>query len=271
MKIKIHVFHTGTVGVDPAVPFRDTSKNPIAYTGLFQSAKRRIYLPVSAYLIEHPKGLVLVDTGWHSDVRINQKKHMSWRLNFASKAKLPEGEAIDEQLSLLGIKPKDLDYVFISHMDVDHISGLTLVKDAKQIFATKAELDAVNKGEIRYSKRLYEGVDIKPFEMTPSEHGPFKRSYDVFGDGTVLMVDVAGHSKGTAATLIQNNGKFVLLTADCGYAKESWENIRLPGPLSDKKKMIDTLKWVKDMSNKEGCVEILATHDPEIKPHVIEL
>ena len=41
-KIKIHVFHTGEVGVDPAVPFRDVSRNPIAYTGLFRSKKRRI-------------------------------------------------------------------------------------------------------------------------------------------------------------------------------------------------------------------------------------
>ncbi len=40
-KIKIHVFHTGEVGVDPAVPFRDVSRNPIAYTGLFRSKKKR--------------------------------------------------------------------------------------------------------------------------------------------------------------------------------------------------------------------------------------
>ena len=39
-KIKIHVFHTGDVGVDPAVPFRDVSRNPIAYTGLFRSKKK---------------------------------------------------------------------------------------------------------------------------------------------------------------------------------------------------------------------------------------
>ena len=64
--------------------------------GYFEVKKRRILLPVSAYLIEHPKGLVLIDTEWHRDVRENQIKHMSWKLNLASKARLPEGEAIDE-------------------------------------------------------------------------------------------------------------------------------------------------------------------------------
>lgn len=270
-QIKIHVLHTGEVGVDPAVPFRDVSRNPLAYTGLFRSPKRRIWLPVSAYLIEHPKGLVLVDTGWHRDVRVNQKKHMSWPLNLASKARLPVGEAIDEQLATLGIKPRDLDYVFLSHMDVDHVSGVQLVKEAKHILTSQEELQAAMKGEMRYAKRLWKDANIQPFEMKASSYGPFGKSYDVFGDETVLLVSVAGHSKGTSATLIQNNGKFVLLTADCGYAKSSWESLRLPGPVSNKEKMITTLKWVRDMSRKEGCVEILATHDPEIKPHTIVL
>lgn len=270
-KIKIHVFHTGEVGVDPAVPFRDVSKNPIAYTGLFRSPKRRIWLPVSAYLIEHPKGLVLVDTGWHRDVRTDQVKHMSWRLNFASKARLPEGQAIDEQLATLGIKPADLDYVFLTHLDVDHASGLELVKDAKHIMTSKEELEAGQKGDIRYSNRLWSHVNLEAFEMEDSSYGPFGRSYDVFGDGTILLIDVAGHTKGTSLVMVQNQGKFVLLTGDTGYAKESWEELRLPGPVDDKEKMRKTLKWVQEMSKKEGCIEVLATHDPEVSPHVIEL
>lgn len=43
------------------------------------------------------------------------------------------------------------------------------------------------------------------------------------------------------------------------------------GPVDDKEKMRKTLKWVQEMSKKEGCVEVLATHDPEVIPHVIEL
>ena len=71
-KIKIHVLHCGQVKVDCTLPFRKKTRNPISYTGLFRSKKHQLLLPVSAYLIEHPKGLVLIDTGWHTDVRINQ-------------------------------------------------------------------------------------------------------------------------------------------------------------------------------------------------------
>ena len=145
------------------------------------------------------------------------------------------------------------------------------MKEAKHIMTSKEELEAAQKGDIRYSDRFWNGVNLEPFEMKVSSYGPFGRSYDVFGDESVLLIDVAGHTKGTSLVMVQNQGQFVLVTGDTGYAKESWEELRLPGPVDDKEKMRKTLKWVQEMSKKEGCVEVLATHDPEVIPHVIEL
>lgn len=269
--IKVHIFHCGEVGVDPAVPFRDVSKNPIAYTGIGRSSKLRIWLPVSAYLIEHPKGKVLIDTGWHTDVRKNPVKHMSAGLYMASKPKLQEGEAINEQLLKLGISTKDLDYVFLTHMDCDHVSGISLVKDAKRIMISEEEFKSVKRGNIRYGNRFWKDVNIEYFKMEDSQYGPFKRAYDVFGDGTVLLIDAKGHTEGNVIVMIKNNDKFILLTGDCGYQSDSWENLRLPGPLSNKEQMIESLKWVKTMYHKENCVGVFATHDPHIKPGIIDL
>lgn len=53
--IKIHVFHTGTVCVAPDLPFGGDHCSPIKASGIFQPCERRLWLPVSAYLIEHPK------------------------------------------------------------------------------------------------------------------------------------------------------------------------------------------------------------------------
>lgn len=71
-QIKIHVLHTGLVKVDKALPFHGQYRNPLAFTGLFRSARNQITLPVSSYLIEHPKGLLLIDTGWHKTVGIRR-------------------------------------------------------------------------------------------------------------------------------------------------------------------------------------------------------
>lgn len=268
--IKIHILHTGRVSVDIGVPLKQ--KNPLAVTGFFRSEKNRVWLPVSTYLIEHPKGLVLIDTGWHTDKRqIKMKKHLG--LLPISYADLPEGMAINEQLSRLGYKTSDLDYVFISHMDGDHIDGLRLVSDAKNIMVSEEEWqDSQNKLYFyRYKSSYIDGVNVNRFHFSESGIGPYGKSYDVFGDNTVLLVSTPGHSHGLFTTLVQGEDKFVAIIGDTGYMKKSWEELWLPGLTVDSKAAKRSLEWIKEISNYKNCAKILATHDPEIKPHTIEI
>lgn len=268
-QIEIYAMRCGTVGTDETIPDKSKSRNPYAYTGVLRSGKHKVWLPVYTYLIVHPKGKILVDTGWHTKVRSDQKKHLSWKLNIASKALLQDGEAVTEQLKKIGISSQELDYVLLTHMDVDHVSGLELVKDAKRIFASEAELHAIDKGDIRYNKKIWKNIEIHPIHMEDTGLGPHGRSFDVFQNGTVQFVDLSGHSAGTTGVLVSNHGKIVLITSDACYNHQSWEKMCLPGITVNKQKAKRALGWIHDMSRREGCVEILATHDPEIKPHKI--
>lgn len=72
---KIHILPCGSTIVDEALPFSNKSKNPLAFTGILRGKKHKISVPVTAYLIEHPKGLILVDTGWDTAVRTNARKY----------------------------------------------------------------------------------------------------------------------------------------------------------------------------------------------------
>lgn len=269
--IKIHVLHCGEVQVDKALPFHEKTLNPVAYTGLFRSKENQIKLPVSAYLIEHPQGKVLIDTGWHTDIRENQEKYLGKFHYMINKGFLPEGDAINEQLLSMGIDPKDIDYVVLTHLHSDHVSGLKLVKDAKNILVSRDELEGANEDKFRYIHHMWVGINFKTFEMKGSKYGPKNLSFDLFGDDSVVFVSVPGHTKGLVATLIQNNDKFVLLTSDCGYGKKSWEEMILPGVMINKEDLIESLKWEREMSKKPNCVEILANHDRDIKPHTIIL
>ena len=66
--MKIHVLHTGEVRVSPYLPFGGDNCNLLKASGMTTPKEEWIWLPVSVYLIEHPKGLILVDTGWHRDM-----------------------------------------------------------------------------------------------------------------------------------------------------------------------------------------------------------
>lgn len=268
--IKIHILHTGRVNVDIGVPLKQ--KNPIAVTGFFRSEKNRVWLPVSTYLIEHPKGLILIDTGWHTGRRQTKvKRHLGFLP--ISYADLPKGMAINEQLSRLGYQTSDLDYVFISHMDSDHVDGIRLVSDAKNIMVSDKELLDTQKKRYfyRYKSNCWDGVSIKTFRFSESGIGPLGKSYDVFGDKSLLLVNTPGHSHGLFTTLVQGEQKFVAMIGDTGYMKKSWKDLWLPGLTVDRTAAKRSLEWIREISNHQNCAGILATHDPEIKPHTIEI
>ena len=62
MPITVHIFHTGSVRVAPALPFGGERCGPLKAAGLL-GRRDRLWLPVSAYLIDCPQGRVLFDCG----------------------------------------------------------------------------------------------------------------------------------------------------------------------------------------------------------------
>ena len=227
---------------------------------------------VAVYLIEHPNGLVLVDTGWHADVRKDPVKNLGRLHYLVNVPDLPPCEAVHEQLAMRGIKTSDLDYVVVSHMDDDHAGGLAHVADAKNILISELEWESANNiFNVRYRRKLWETAKVKTFQFSPSQYGPVKSAYDIFGDGTVLLIHAPGHSTGMTATLVRGSEKFVLITGDAAYAKKSWDQLVYPGIAPYPKKALNSVGWIKMMSLQEGCAEVLATHDPDVVPHTIEL
>ena len=278
--MRIHVLHTGEVRVSPYLPFGGDHCSLLKASGFTTPKKDWIWLPVSCYLIEHPQGLILVDTGWHRDMsphgvfdkKAQIKSLGSWILYHVNQGRIAAGEAIDEQLQSLGFKPTDLDYVLLTHLDCDHANGLRAVRDAKHIIVAQEELDCARKnGFIRYKKKWWEGCDLQTIEWNGTE-GPAGKSFDLFGDGSVVMVNIPGHCDGLCAVRLTNDrGQFVLLFGDGGYATKSWKEMITSGISLDKQMQRKSLEWIREQSLDPDCMESLATHDADIKPHIIEL
>ena len=269
--IRIHVLTCGEVGVDPAVPDRGVSRNTLAYTGLLRSPGRRIWLPVKAFLIEHPRGRILVDTGWDGDVRTHPIRTLTFPMWFASKPRLPAGAAVDEQLAALGLAPRDLDAVLMTHMDIDHDSGLRLVRAAKRILVSPEEWAALHAGQVRYAKRPWKGIPLAQMPLADDPAAPFGRAWDVWGDGSVRVLLTPGHTQGSVSLLVAGQNGFALLVGDTGYNRASWESLRLPGPVYDRQAMRASLAWVQKMRQDPRCLAVLAAHDPEETRKLIEI
>lgn len=280
--IKIRIFHTGSVCVSPYLPFGGDDCNILKASGLTTKPSDRLWLPVSSYLIEHPKGKLLVDCGWHRSMSPNGKfsakaqikSFGSLPLFFTNQGKLENGCAIDEQLEKLGIKPQDLDYVLLTHLDCDHANGLELVRDAKNILVSKDELACANKHSpvnmIRYQSIWWKNCNVTAFDWNDDE-GPFGKAFDVFGDGSVKMINIPGHCDGLCAVKVKNvAGKYVLLFSDGGYSTLSWQKMLTSGICMDKAAQRRSLEWIREQSLSPDCIESLANHDSEIIPHCID-
>ncbi len=275
--MKIQILHTGQVCVSPYLPFGDGA-GLLRAAGVTTPKAKRLWLPVSCYLIEHPKGRILVDTGWHREMSPNgvfdRKAQVralgSPLLYFVNQGVVPPGQAADEQLAAMGLQPCDIDYLLLTHLDCDHASGLQALRGAKHILVARQELDYCNRHSlVRFQKKWWQGVPLEPFDWN-TDGGPFGNAYDLFGDGTVRLVDIHGHAKGLFAVQVQGKDGFVLLVSDGGYAPRSWEQLNLPGISLDRKAQLASLRWIKAQSQRPDCMACLANHDPAVQPGVLE-
>lgn len=264
--IKIHIFHTGSVIVDQAIPHREN--NPLAVTGFLRSKNKKLELPVSCYLIEHPKGNILIDTGWDSKYAFENPNVF---LNNISRPVIRSGESVDCKLEQLGISPAEIDYLFFSHMDFDHTSGLRLVKDAKRILAAKEEITDSKKYFFRYVKSTWDFTSIEPFEYEHTGIGPVGMSYDVFHDGSVVLVNTPGHSHGLFSAKISSEGRYVILAGDTVYTQKSLQKKLLPGFTVDTGLARKSLEWIYSCATDPCCLLVAGNHDPAIREQTIEL
>lgn len=282
MGITVEVLHAGRVRVSKYLPFGGDNCSAVRASGLFGGESERMWLPVSCYLITHPKGRILVDTGWHRNMSPNgvfdaraQAKSLGSRLLYkVNQGEVGPGAAIDEQLAARGIMPSDLDFVLLSHLDCDHANGLRAVTGAKRILVSADELAFARtfpNNVVRYRSCWWNGTELETFAWNGAQ-GPASKSFDLFGNGSVVQVNIPGHSNGLCATKITgSDGRFVLLFSDGGYAARSWQEQITSGIAADKQAQKRSLAWIREQSLDPRCIESLANHDPDVRPHVIEL
>lgn len=278
--IKVHVLHCGSISVSPGVPRNENGKGGRLTGQILAPAKGRVELPVSAYLIEHPKGLILMDTGWSrriSPAGVYDPKAVRSLLppHLAAfyRPSVAPGQTALEQLARMGVRPEDLDLVLLSHLDPDHTCALEDFRNARRLLLAEEERwwTVRTVYHIRQPMELWFPYRPEIFWYKGTPIGPSRWSYDLFDDESVTLVNLPGHTDGMFGMLIRNRDRFLILAADAAFSRRSWEELIVPGfgfnPVAQKKSLL----WLREMAADKGCLGILASHDPDILPQVIEV
>jgi glyoxylase-like metal-dependent hydrolase (beta-lactamase superfamily II) len=224
--VKLYALDCGTFSMPDADMFSDDG----AYKG------RKAEMVVPCYLVRHPKGDLVWDTG----VPESQEKLLS-------------------QLKALGLEPKDIEYVSVSHSHFDHIgnagqfAGATWIVDPDEktyAFRPQARTNAAQFG--RYSA-------LETAKTIEVGDGP----RDVFGDGSAQVVPAPGHTPGHTVLLVRlPKAGPVLLTGDLWHLAESRAAKRVPRFNVDRAQTLASYDKVEALAAKEKA-RVVRQHVPE--------
>ncbi|MFT0713879.1 N-acyl homoserine lactonase family protein [Flagellimonas lutimaris] len=209
-EIKFYAFNGGAVSANMLELFsQDTT-----YTG--QSKE----FADAFYVIVHPKGTLMWDGGLPESLVGMEEPYTSPDGAFTVSRK----DSVANQLATIGMVPEDIDYLALSHTHFDHVghanefTGSTwLVQEKEYDFVTSEENQKNNPDIYAAIKDL---TNIKKIANT---------DYDVFGDGTVVMKFMPGHTPGHQVLFVDlaENGP-LLLSGDMYHFYENREFRRVP-------------------------------------------
>lgn len=213
-------------------------------------------LPIPSFLIEHPKGRALYDTGMHPDLRTNPGSRVSERvMKLFGFDRFGAGDDVKSKLEAIDRDPAGIDFIITSHLHFDHAGGNGLIPNATLI-VQKPEWDAVSDPETAGKLGFNKGdVDYgHPVTVVEGEH-------DLFGDGSVVAFPTYGHTPGHQSLKVRTEKGEIVLTGDSCYFCRTLRERRLPRFVYDREAMLASLDRLEALE--KGGAKLIFGHDLE--------
>jgi len=223
-------------------------------------------LPIHAYLVEHPEGLFVFDSG--ETARTGTRGFLPWwhpffRLSVEIRVR-PE-EEIGPRLRDLGVDPqKDVRALVLSHMHHDHADGLDHFRDVSILVSEK------NLQESRGWRGTLNGALpqrwprwFAPTTLAFSDPpvGPFPRSHAITRDGRIFAVETPGHMRGHISLVVRDDDVTFFLAGDATYDEELLLAGVVDGVSYSVATSLATLRAIREFAGMEPTV-LLPAHDP---------
>jgi glyoxylase-like metal-dependent hydrolase (beta-lactamase superfamily II) len=204
-----------------------------------------ITVPVTAYLIDHPDGLTLFDTGLG-------QRFLRPPGAQARPAELDGSSVIDARLRAIDVDPAAIDRIVNSHLHTDHAGGNSLIPNAV-IVVQDAEWDDAH----AVDDRGYHPPEFDTGQPVIRVHG----EHDLYGDGSVVLFATPGHTRGHQSARVRTAAGDVVLAGDACSLQRSLDEMRLPDHSHDRGDYLRSLRTFARL--RAAGATICYSHDPE--------
>ncbi|GIK42934.1 MAG: N-acyl homoserine lactonase family protein [Chloroflexota bacterium] len=181
-------------------------------------------LPILAWVIEHPEGVIVIDTG--ETARTAEPGYFPWwhpYFKLGVQASVKPGDEIGPQLRALGIPPAELRWLVMTHLHTDHAGGLYHFPQS-EIFVSREEYELASglMGRLRGYLPHHWPAWFKPrlVDFNPEPVGPFPESFTLTKAGDVHLVPTPGHTDGHLSVILQQDGLSYFFAGDASYTEQ---------------------------------------------------
>ena len=218
------------------------------YDPLDPDGARMVYGPYLLWLVEHPRGRVLLDTGLHT----------KWKSPGGRRIEVGETDDVVSVLAHSGVVPEEVEHVVVSHLHYDHAGGLRFFPHAT-VWVQAAELRFAYAPAV-YQRELYDRDDFDH----PLRWRELDGSHDIFGDGAVKIIPTPGHTPGHQSLCVELPSGPLVLAADASYLDAAMRARRLPGVVWNPDAMVASWELLETLERDRGA-RLIFTHELEFR------
>jgi glyoxylase-like metal-dependent hydrolase (beta-lactamase superfamily II) len=261
--MRLHAIQTGTVRIKTA-QVEGQGRGWRRRLRIFTDPHWTDWLPTFAWVIDHPEGVIVVDTGQGTHLLASRRSlhpYARWEVRF----RIERDQEIGPQLRALGIGPRDVRHVVLTHLHIDHDGGLAHFPHS-EIHVSRGELATASGwlGRVRgyLPNRWPSWFDPVPLDLTGGAFGPFAASRRLTTAGDVIAVATPGHTANHLSVVFENDGMTYFLAGDASYTERHMLAGCVDGVSEDDDTARATLTAIGRFARSRPTV-YLPTHDPE--------
>jgi len=265
MGVRVHAIQTGTVVIKEAQR-RASGLYPARFIKTLTSGDWTEPLPILAWVVEHPEGLIVVDTG-EACAASSSGYWPSWHpyYRYAVRVQVEPEDEIGPQLERLNLTASDVRWVVLTHLHTDHAGGLRHFPKSEILVSRREHRAATGVGG-RVSgylpNRWPPWFAPRLVDFSDRAIGPFPDTLALTKAGDVQIVSTVGHTKGHMSVIVGVGERTYFLAGDTSYLNATMREGVVDAVAPSTRVYQKTLAKVRSFVDQNHAV-YLPSHDPE--------